>query len=212
MAIMPRVLVGLIAGAALIFAACGGGSEGDDDAPEITDPAEVPTSTPIREGSPVVYTIRGDIVSAEGQSGTVTTTPVAPANQSETYTIAEGDTCTAIAEQFGVSVAEIVEANPGVNDDCSNLFPGDTVKIPSTATATATTTATATPTPGSATTPTPTPTAEDGAGGTEYVVQEGDICSTIADQFGVSAQDIIAANGLNADCSNLVPGQTITIP
>ena len=50
----------------------------------------------------------------------------------QTYTLQDGDTCSDIAERFGVTIAAIIGANPGViNANCTNLFPGDVIKIPS---------------------------------------------------------------------------------
>lgn len=67
-----------------------------------------------------------------------------------------------------------------------------------------------TPTPGPGT-PTPTPT--PGAGGRTYEVQEGDNCSSIADQFGVSLQDFLNINNLNEQtCQELQIGQVVRIP
>lgn len=47
-----------------------------------------------------------------------------------TYVIQQGDTLYKIANQYGVSVQEIINANPGINP--YNLFPGQVIQIPST--------------------------------------------------------------------------------
>ncbi len=65
----------------------------------------------------------------------------------------------------------------------------------------------------SATTPTPaaTATVPAPAGGQKHVVQDGDTLSGIAEQFGVTIQQIIDANSLqNPDL--LLPGQELIIP
>jgi serine/threonine protein kinase/cyclophilin family peptidyl-prolyl cis-trans isomerase len=46
------------------------------------------------------------------------------------YTIAEGDTCSAIASMFGVTIQEFLEANPEINADCTNISVGQVVVIP----------------------------------------------------------------------------------
>lgn len=66
---------------------------------------------------------------------------------------------------------------------------------------------------------TPSPTIEPTAAPTatplpplEYVVKEGDICSTIALSFGVSIQSIGSTNNLPPDCGTLFVGQKLLIP
>ena len=75
---------------------------------------------------------------------------------------------------------------------------------PVTPTATATMTATVTNTP----TITLTPTASVPF---EYEVQEGDNCTTIAEQFEVDIEVLMALNNLGSNCF-ITPGQTILIP
>lgn len=45
----------------------------------------------------------------------------------------------------------------------------------------------------------------------EYVVQELDNCTTIAEEFGVDVDVLLALNGLDSTCY-ITPGQTIMIP
>jgi LysM repeat protein len=45
----------------------------------------------------------------------------------------------------------------------------------------------------------------------EYIVQEGEYCSMIAEKFGIEIDVLIAINNLSSDCF-IVPGQTIMIP
>jgi len=83
--------------------------------------------------------------------------------------------------------------------------PTDTpTPTPVTPSATATLTATITTTP--SITPTNTASAPF-----EYVVQENDNCTTIAEQFGVDIEVLLVLNNLTSSCF-ITPGQTILIP
>ncbi|KAF9442771.1 carbohydrate-binding module family 50 protein [Macrolepiota fuliginosa MF-IS2] len=49
----------------------------------------------------------------------------------QTHTVVSGDTCTTIAQQFpGTTVQAIIQANPTINSDCTNLQPAQTICIP----------------------------------------------------------------------------------
>ncbi|GIW19289.1 MAG: hypothetical protein KatS3mg064_2446 [Tepidiforma sp.] len=209
-------LIAFLTGAALLAglaaAACGGGGQPESAAGErITDPARVPTATPMQ--NPVLYRIQGNQVILEGGSqaaitpvgGTATATP------RKTYTVKAGDTCSAIAAAEGISLDALIRANPAA---CDNLRVGDSLIIPA-----------PTPTPvtgtagGLTSNPTvrPTPTVPRSSGGSSgssgkvYVVKPGDTCADIAASYGVTVQQLIAANGLTADCL-LQVGQEVKIP
>jgi LysM repeat protein len=77
---------------------------------------------------------------------------------------------------------------------------------PTPVTPTATATLTATPTNTPTITPTSTP-----AGPFEYEVQEDDNCTTIAEEFGVDIEVLLALNNLSSNCF-ITPGQIILIP
>jgi LysM repeat protein len=68
-----------------------------------------------------------------------------------------------------------------------------------------------TPVPGDTPTPTPRPTYAPVSVDIIYVVQEGDILSSIADSYGVSLNEIMTANNLD-DPDVLSIGQVIRIP
>jgi len=67
-------------------------------------------------------------------------------------------------------------------------------------------------TPGADETPTPGDDATPGGGGgTTYTVQAGDFCGTIAEQFGITVEALIAANDLDEACT-IFPDQELIIP
>lgn len=204
---MRKFLATLMTGTALVVtAACGGGgSEAGEDStgpveqPELTNPATVPTSTPI-DGA-LTYVIRDNGVSApDGSDMAVSGQPTPSAGSRGVYTIVSGDTCFGIADTLGTTVEALETANAAL--DCGALQPGAELRIPA----------------DSANAPDDESTAEpddqeepdDEASGTTYTIQAGDLCDDIAASYGVDVDALIALNGL--DCTNLQVGQTIQIP
>jgi LysM repeat protein len=102
------------------------------------------------------------------------------------YVIKPGDTFYAIAQRFGVTVAAIAAANPGV--DPNRLQVGQQICVPGGG-------------PGPGVCP----------GGTSYTIRPGDSFYALAARFGVSVSALIAANP-GVDPNRLVVGQTICIP
>ncbi len=196
-----RTLAVALCGCALAAAACGGGSS-PGDAP---DDATIPTATlPAELPEPTI--VGGGVVQPGGGS---------------TYTIKPGDTLAGVAERFGVSLEDLLAANPGINP--STLQAGDNVKLPSgtdipsvtrqpTEDPDATEEPTEEPEP---TEPPPTeepePTNTPASLGQTYIVQSGDIPETIAAQFGITTAELLAANpGINP--TNLQIGDVLIIP
>ncbi len=173
----------LVAALALGLGACGGGGDRTElsEIPTATLPAELPE--PIIVGAPV-----------QGGGG-------------RTYTIQEGDTLSGVAEQFEVTVEEIMEAN-GIEDP-TRLEVGQVLVIPGVASTGPF------PTPVAAE---ETPTVPSGetppvAGENTYVVESGDNASSIADRFGVTLEELAAANGTTVDgLRSLEVGQELIIP
>ena len=184
-------------------AACGGGSSGGD-AP---DSASIPTATmPAQLPTPII--VVGGVAKPGGGS---------------TYTIKSGDTLADIAERFGVSLEDLLAANPGI--DPSLLHTGDSVNLPSGTDATPAGSATRTPEPQQQDTPEPEatiepapteepasdPTNTPAAGAQTYAVESGDFPGTIAEKFGITVEELLAANpGINP--TNLQIGQVLNIP
>ncbi len=205
----PVRLMLLAGGTALgvLLTACGGGGDdgGAGEGQRVTDPARVPSSTPISNGQPQVYQINQDGSLTISGGPPVSGTPLAgtTATGAGTYTVKSGDTCGGIATEKGITVAELVAANrASINADCTNLRVGDELRIPSKTGAAATTTRTT----GGVATATPR------AGSRSYTVAPGDTCADIAANQGVKVADLIAVNNLDANCTNLQVGQVLKIP
>ena len=108
------------------------------------------------------------------------------------YIVQKGDTLFLIAKRFGVSLEELIAANPQIkNPDL--IFPGDVVFIPKD-----------TPHPG------PHPPRPPSA--RKYIVQKGDTLFLIAKRFGVSLEELIAANPQIKNPDLIFPGDVIFIP
>lgn len=188
---------GLVFGA--LAMACGGGGDGKSSSgPRVTDPAKVPSSTPLV--NPILFTIRLDGQISTSGGPTITVSPNSTSTAAKKYTVAAGDTCSAIAQKNGVTVEELLKANRTIDAGCTNIHAGDILTIPGPAT--------------------PVPTANTGViggpttrpSGKTYTVASGDTCSGIAQSYGVKVADLISANGLDADCKSLKPGQVLKIP
>ncbi len=120
-----------------------------------------------------------------------------PPAGSGVYVVQEGDTLSQIAAQFGITMEDLMAANGLTEADI--IHPGQELIIPGVQVPT--------PEPPTPTPPPPTPP----PGATVYVVQEGDTLIQIAAQFGVTVEDIMAANGLT-DAALIQVGQELIIP
>jgi LysM repeat protein len=122
----------------------------------------------------------------------------APAYADTIYVVQPGDTLSAIAARFGVSVQALITANNLANPNL--IYVGQRLTIPGVG---------GTPAP---TSPpgTPAPTSVPGAG-TRYTVQRGDTLFQIAVRFNTTVAAIMAANALTNP--NLIfAGQVLVIP
>jgi LysM repeat protein len=152
-----------------------------------------------------------------GQKLTLTTavaavaaTPIATAPAGSTgiskYTVAKGDTISAIAKRYGVATTAVLSTN-GLGWT-SVIYPGQVVSIPGKPVA-AVATAPAVETPAVAV---ETPVTVTGHAVTGYyIIQKGDSITRIAAKFGVSVQSVLDANGLTRS-SIIYAGDTLTIP
>ncbi len=81
-----------------------------------------PTTAPL-EGTQVPSSVTPTV-----PAGTPGTVVASPTIAGETYTMRDGDTLSAVAAGYGVSVADIVAANPGLNPD--SIAIGTVIRIP----------------------------------------------------------------------------------
>jgi LysM repeat protein len=96
-------------------------------------PAAIPDdSTPTATSSDAPTSTSADAPAA-------TPTPDASASSANgTVTVVVGDTCNSIAAANGVDVGDLMNDNPDINADCTNLEPGQTLELPSSSNSTVT--------------------------------------------------------------------------
>jgi LysM repeat protein len=187
---------------ALLATACGGGKTSSFSR---VDPGKIPMATlPANLPEPLII------------EGMPTARAVAPSG--DTYTVESGDSLYAIAEKLGTTVDELMALNDLTSND---LAVGQVLRVPggesragtsptpdeerSTPTPRATEGPEATETPAARTTPR--------EGQTEYVVQSGDNANDIALRFGVTVEELAAANDTTVDnLRSLEVGQVLLIP
>jgi LysM repeat protein len=176
---------------AALVVACGGDTDSDDDSSVQSD--VIPTATlPAELPAPII--VQG--------------TPVQSGSGVQQYTVQAGDSPSSIAAQFGVPVEDLLSEN-GITDP-TGLYVGQVLTIPSSGGATTPAAEGVPPTP-EPPEEEPAPTEDESGGEQTYVVQEGDIPETIAAQFGITTEALMAANGIT-DPSGLYIGQELTIP
>jgi N-acetylmuramoyl-L-alanine amidase len=138
------------------------------------------------------------VIPASSVSTTIPTAfqPAQPAAPAE-YTIARGDTISAIAGRFGLNTGEILKLN---NLQANTIiYPGQKIKLSGSAAAPAA------PAPAAA------PAAPSTAGsGATYTVKPGDTLGAIAAKHKVSLADVFAWNNLNMR-SIIHPGQKVKV-
>ncbi|MFG6493569.1 LysM peptidoglycan-binding domain-containing protein [Microbacterium sp. P03] len=123
--------------------------------------------------------------------------PATPPAASGSYTVAAGDTISAIARAHGTSIQAVLDAN-GLTR-ASIIYPGQALALPGSVAATASAPA--------AVVPASAPAVTSGA----YTVEAGDTISAIASRHGTTTRAILDANGLTT-ASIIYPGQSIALP
>jgi LysM repeat protein len=131
-----------------------------------------------------------------GGSSAVSAPASVPSGSGARYTVVAGDTVTGIAGKHGVSTSAVLSAN-GLQST-STIFPGNQLTIPGSSA------------PAPAAAPSASPAAKTGLSGT-YTIETGDTLHSIAQDSGVTVQDLLNANGLNWS-SIIYAGSKLTIP
>ncbi|KAK9764227.1 hypothetical protein K7432_008447 [Basidiobolus ranarum] len=132
---------------------------------------------------------------------TPTSTPVTCQANAFRYTVKAGDTCYLISTNNGITLENLLKANPGVN--CDVIYVGQTFCIPGGATI-----------PPKSTSAVPTPTSTPSIcqpNATKYTVKAGDTCYLISTNNGITLENLLKANpGVN--CDVIFVGQSLCIP
>lgn len=186
---------------------------GEAPPPTQTPPGETPTEPAPPPGGSDNYTVRsGDTLSGIAQRHGLSLSALLAANpqignpnlihagqqinipggngngngaHGGNHTVRSGETLSGIAQQHGVSLNALINANPQIrNPDL--IYPGQTVHMPG----------------GNG----------NGAQGGSYTVQRGDTLSAIAQQHGVGLSALINANPQIANPNLIYAGQRVNIP
>ncbi len=128
----------------------------------------------------------------------------APTTQTTTYTIQRGDTLSTIARQYNTTITRLLELNPTITD-VKRIYVGQTLTVPTTNTTNTTNTTSQLILPRPASTQT-------NSASKSYIVQPGDILSTIARKFNVTLDDLLALNPTITNVNFIRVGQTINVP
>ncbi len=169
--------------------------------------AERPTPTATAEPSATALptaTATATQTSIPTATFTATPTPL-PTLDAMSYTVKAGDTLLGIARRFGVSVDDLLVANDLTAQDATRIRPDMVLVIPPGGVLPAT---------AAPTTPPATPTATSTpAPAVSYTLRAGDTVIGIATRFGITVDNLLAANGLTAqDAPGLQIGSVLVIP
>ena len=111
--------------------------------------------------------------------------PACPGGQ--LYTVRSGDTMFLIAQRHGITLDQLIQANPQITNP-NLIFPGQQVCIPR------------------------APVGQCPPGTTTYTVVSGDTLFEIARRFGVTLDALIRTNPQIPDPNRIFPGQIVCIP
>jgi LysM repeat protein len=169
------------------------------------------------EGAPIGTAKQGILAPA---SAPVAAPKVAPADAEpqaapstpSSYVLKIGDNLTRLADRFGTSVEELLEANGMAN--ANRIYAGQTIAIPGPSTSDAPAQRVEAPSA-------PAPVAQDEPAvaedsstaetATTYTVQPGDSAIRIARRLGVDQDELMSANGIS-NANRIYAGQVLQVP
>jgi LysM repeat protein len=161
--------------------------------------------TPSSAPNAVPPTLTATITPTVTQTGTATSTntPLPPTLTPTpmVYMVKTNDNCGKIAYSFNVSINSIIQMNPALNSDCTNLSIGQKLLIP---------VPTPTPPPAATSTPNAAQATDSSCEIYQYTVKDGDTLGGISANFSVPAQAIKDWNGLTSDI--VFSGMPLKIP
>ena len=195
----------------LLVTACGGDGTSAGSSSNLT-PITGSSYVTIQPATTTTTLPPGEAVAAE---------PGGTSTQEQAYTVQAGDSVSKIASMHGITADVLANYNTWPEGIQHPIFPGDVIRIPpnSQVPATGATSATATtvaPTggeTGAAEPADPGETTTDGECPTTYVIQSGDTTRIgVAEKFGITYEQMDAANANTPGYANFVVGTPITIP
>lgn len=201
---VPLLIVGLTAG----LAACGGGSAAAPTG--YARPTTTFTTEPVRTTLPPTTTLAPSSAGTPGAgSDTAPGVPdgvlVDPLTGRWTSEIVRGDNPSKLARRFGVTVEELAAANADTPDYESFLI-GAIVVVPNPALEPSTD-------PGpEPTQDSPEDTCSDGRRAATHVIVRGDNPSKLASRYGVTVEELAAANADTPGYSSYLLGTRVVIP
>jgi len=162
-----------------------------------------PTPTPLPGAilPSATFTITPTPTITPTASSTATPLPPTATPPPQEYIVKALDNCGKIAFSYGVSINSIIQLNPALNADCTNLSIGQKLLIPY-------------PVPTAAPLPSSTANAVQATDSScdifQYTVKDGDTIGGISANYNVPAQAIKDWNGMTSD--TVFSGQPLKIP
>ena len=196
----PRTLAfaALAASPVLSLTSCGGDSAGarttlgtvQTTSYVVEDPVTTTTTTTLPTSLP------------EGQ--------VSPTEQS--YVVVAGDSVYKIASKHGITPDALVNYNAWTDGINHPLFQGDVVKIPPNSKVPSATPDTQAPSSGGGGGGTTTETTTPAGVGCTHTIESGDNPTRVANKYGITVDELAAANAGNPAYQNFLIGSSLSIP